>query len=845
MRGALLFLALEAAGEGLLGKASNIADTSRVLSVDSVDSADPIDSIDSVDPSDTAATGPTAGDALPDTAGVLELEGKTVKAAGSKVHRQKQVSRLRLSRSDMQKVVAAQGDPLKVLGTLPGVVNQNDMSVRPFVRGGKAEETQILWDGVALLQPYHFGTLYSIFNTESLADMTLYSGGFPVEAGNALSAAILMRSRPPDPDSLRLFADLSMLRGSAYAAVPLIKNRLAVSLSWQSFWYDWVINRGWDLADLAASDPGFSDNKNEFRRLVEFPNFRDFQMGLAWKLNAKTDADYVGLLSDDFFHARSPKQRYYQGNREVSPQWYNQHAFAADAGKGWAAKQGMDTVANVAVDNQVHALHFRWRPTEALEVTQALAYQRQDWHVQFADDVDWHDTLDRSGNYAGYRTFGPSVERMKLGKQAFDWNLDSKWNLSSEHLIRFGASQSARAFAYDTRLARPVFETIVDGSVDVTEGMSFMYPNGLVLTGDDSSLYSHSDFITSLPNLLRFDYDGESRGSLLGAYLSDEWTPDARHRLILGLRAEADTWSGDAFFSPRLAWFQGLGDKDELTLASGLYSQSDFPFNMRDANPGLAPEKAFHFNAEWTHHFSDHYRMEAQAYQKNYYDLAVPVVRNNGRIDWRSDLAWGVDSSVFNNLPPELKQAVLDRIGQKDIGYETGGIGKAGGLELSLFYDPVPDWSGWISVEAAYSKRKDFEDQPVYDYRYSRPWAFNWVNYFHMPSNYLLSLRARYAAGLPYSDYRAPDLPGGTPMGDTVFYLSARNRARYAPYSRWDVRLAKDFRVWKHPMQFYTEVWNMFNSPNFIMRDVKTGQWKFWDANYPIPILFLGVNGRW
>jgi hypothetical protein len=192
-----------------------------------------------------------------------------------------------------------------------------------------------------------------------------------------------------------------------------------------------------------------------------------------------------------------------------------------------------------------------------------------------------------------------------------------------------------------------------------------------------------------------------------------------------------------------------------------------------------------------------------------------------------------------------VRQAILDRLGQKDVSYETGGIGKAGGLELSLFYDPNPVWSGWISAEAAYSKRKDFDDQPVYDYRYSRPWAFNWVNYFHMPSHYLLSLRARYAAGLPYSEYRFPGLPGGKPMGDTAFYLSARNRARYAPYSRWDVRLAKDIRMGSHPMQFYTEVWNMFNTPNFVMRDGKTGQWKFLDANYPIPILFLGVNWRW
>jgi hypothetical protein len=566
---------------------------------------------------------------------------------------------------------------------------------------------------------------------------------------------------------------------------------------------------------------------------------------LALKINDRLDADYVGLVSNDGFRARESKIRYYYRGREVSPQWFDANGIDPDPSGDWAARQGLDTVANVAVDNQVHGIHLRWRPTEKVDVAQAFAYQRQDWHVQFSDDVVWHDTVDPAGNYAGYRTLAPSVQRLKLSKQALDWDLDAKWQWNPAHLAKFGASQSFRSFDYDTRLPRPLYETIADGSVDITEGLGFLYPNGLLIRDGDPGAYRNADFLTSLPDLLRFDYSGSSSGTLSGAYAADEWSLDDRHRLTVGLRAEADSWSGTAFLSPRLAWYQGLGARDELTLAAGLYSQSDLPFNYRDANPGLEPEKAFHFNAEWTHHFSDHYRMELQAYQKNYYDLAVPVLRNTGRIDWSSDLLKGIDSAGFETLSPEVKQAILNRFGEKDVGYVNGGVGKAGGCELSFFYDPHPAWSGWISAELAYSKRLDFPDQPVYDYRYGRPWALNWVNYFHMPSNYLLSLRARYAAGLPYSDYLYRGLPGSKPAGDTLFYLSPRDHARYAAYGRWDLRLAKEFRAGRHPMQFYTEVWNMFNSPNFIMRDARTGQWKFFDANYPIPILFMGIDWRW
>nr|MDQ3003202.1 TonB-dependent receptor [Fibrobacterota bacterium] len=767
------------------------------------------------------------------------------KARGSKVHRDKEVSRIRLSRQDLQRVAAAQGDPLKVLGTLPGVTNQNDLSVRPFVRGGKAEETQILWDGVPLLQPYHFGTIYSIFNTESIESMTLYSGGFPVEAGNALSAALFLESRPAPLDSLKLFTDLSLLRGSTYAGVPIVKNRLSVSFSWQAFWYDWVVNRAWDIADITQNDSSFSAQKQDFRRYLELPNFRDFQMGLNWRMNDRIKGDYVGLISRDGFHSRNSATHYYHNGREVSPRWFSDNRIPEDPDNIWVQRQDLDTIANVAVDNQVHGIHFHWRPNEAWDVNQNFAYQQQEWHVKFSDEVTWRDSVAPSGRYAGYKTYGPSVRLLKLEKQAFDWNLNAKWQASRNHLAKMGLFQSIRSFDFETKLERTIYEVIVNGSIDATDGLGYLHPSGLVIRESDPGAGGNADYLAALPDLVRFDYGGRHSGSFLGGYLSDSWSIDDTHRLTVGVRTELDTWSGDAFVSPRIAYFQSLGDKDEITLGTGLYSQSDFPFNMRDVNPELRPEKAFHANAEWSHHFSKHYRMELSVYQKNYYDLAVPVIRSTGRIDFSKRGLIEFDSAQFEMLDPAIKAFLIERFGEKRMEYVNQGVGKAAGGEVSFFYDPARFWSGWVSAEAGYSKRRDLPGERVYDFRYHRPWAFNWVNYFHMPSNYELSLRGRFAAGLPYTDYQTPGLPGATVGGDTLFYLGPRNHERYSPYSRWDIRLSKETKLFGHPFSSYMEIWNAFNTPNFIMRDQKTEQWKFFDANYPIPILFMGANYRW
>lgn len=63
-------------------------------------------------------------------------------------------------------------------------------------------------------------------------------------------------------------------------------------------------------------------------------------------------------------------------------------------------------------------------------------------------------------------------------------------------------------------------------------------------------------------------------------------------------------------------------------------------------NPDLRPEKAFHVNAEGSRHFSKHYRMELAVYQKNYYDLAVSMIKNTGRIDFDSDNIRGLYSQL-------------------------------------------------------------------------------------------------------------------------------------------------------------------------------------------------------
>ena len=789
----------------------------------------------------------------------LEIREKSIRSGSSRTHQEKEVSRIRLDRDDLKKIAAAQGDPMRALSTLPGTSNQNDMSVRPFVRGGKSEETQVMWEGIPLLQPYHFGSIYSVFNIESLRDLTLYSGGFPVEAGNALSGALFMRARPAPLDTLSLSADLSMLRGNGYAGIPLIKDKLGISLAYQAFWYDWVFNRGLEVVALAKDNPDFDRDRRQIQQYLDLPNFKDLQMGLTWKMSDRLQGEYTGLLSKDIFTVREPGARRYVNGVEVSPDYYAWDLYYGKATNRREKISELDTVAAVSIDNDVHALTFHWNPTAAWQVDEAMAYQSQDWNVGFFDKVAWIDSIAPDDHFAGYKTSGPGDYRMKIRNRTYDWKVDAKGFPGDDLQIKLGASQSLRESDFNIALPRPIFETIVNGNVDALDALGYFNPDGLLIRKQDSASVSNVDYLDALPKLIRMDQTGNLSASFLAAYVSGEYGFDASHRLNLGLRAETDTYANRPFYSPRASYFQSLSSRDELTLAAGLYSQSDFPFQIRNAHVSLEPEKAFHLNAEWTHAFSPQYRLEIQAYQKNYFDLVVPILVNTRILDWKSSPLSdqnGIDSAGFGKLPKIMQDSVISIYGQRRLDYRNGGTGKAAGTEISFFYDPTKQWGGWFSAEVGYSKRQDDAGGRVYDFRYGRPWAFNWINHIKLPNRYALSLRAKFAAGLPYTDY--VDYGSGNdkigsgfattptdPKNDTLFYSGPKNGKRYSPYSRWDIRLSREFPAWGHKMEAYFELWNAFNDPNFLLTDAQTKTWKFVDLNYPVPILFLGISGRW
>jgi hypothetical protein len=747
-----------------------------------------------------ASVGDTSGSTAEDGSGPrLREDGvfvgkRTIVTGKRNLHRQKEASRQKLSGEDARKVVATMGDPVRAVNTLPGVAVQSDLSVRPAVRGGKPEETRVFLDGVPLLQPWHFTASASVFHPEATGELKLYSGTFPVSGAGSLSGALYAQSRPAPLDSLQGVAEFSLLKGSLYVGAPVVKGKVGAYVAAQGFWYDFMLKRLLDFSTLLGSDKSSVD---EYEKNVNLPSFRDLQWGVDARINSQLSLHYTGYWGHDIYTILE------QNDYWRTPSGHLVEESSADTILGSKRVTLNDTSAGVEVNNHVHTLSLPWELTRGWVLTTQAAWQYQDWNVLFSDGRSLESTA-----WGLEYVRSPSDRSYALTRSSLSLHTELVSRVWEGHQASVGGGWDRTEQEYDTHLERPLAEFMINGNRNLADMLGVFGARGFSVLRNGSTNWNY-DVLQDLPDLIRYDYRGSDLSDDFALWASDVWDAQDWLRLRLGLRGERDGHNGELQASPRASALFRLGESDEITVSSGGYSQQVTDFSQRSSNPQLASEKALHGGLEWSHDFDKSWRMELQGYAKSYWDLSAPRV------------------------------AAIAGTGSYRLMYDNTGTGNSLGLDASLFYDPAPWWKGWVTAGVARSRRQDHEGEPEYPFTLDRPWTFQWVNSFHMPSKYSLDLRYAAWAGQPYTSWRNVD--GNS---DTLAVVGPRNGERYAPYQRLDIRLSKETTFFRRPAKTYIEVWNAWNDPNMLMRDDKTGAIKLFDLNMPFPIVFWGAEVR-
>ncbi|MFN5887166.1 MAG: TonB-dependent receptor plug domain-containing protein, partial [Flavobacteriales bacterium] len=95
-------------------------------------------------------------------------------------------------------VYGAESDVLGAMSVTPGVTVTGDQGGQFYVRGGTPIQNKTLLDGMTIYNPFHSIGFYSIFETELVKSVDIYTGGFESKYGGRISSIMDISYREGD-----------------------------------------------------------------------------------------------------------------------------------------------------------------------------------------------------------------------------------------------------------------------------------------------------------------------------------------------------------------------------------------------------------------------------------------------------------------------------------------------------------------------------------------------------------------------------------------------------------------------------------------------------------------------
>ncbi|MBN1118894.1 MAG: TonB-dependent receptor [Bacteroidales bacterium] len=124
-------------------------------------------------------------------------------------------------------VVFGEGDIIKTLQLLPGVISAGEASGGFHVRGGNVDQNLILIDRAHVYNASHAIGFFSVFNSNVIDDVKLYKGGIAPEYGGRLSSVLDIRTIDPDIQEYHAEASVGMISSKAIIQGPILNNKIS------------------------------------------------------------------------------------------------------------------------------------------------------------------------------------------------------------------------------------------------------------------------------------------------------------------------------------------------------------------------------------------------------------------------------------------------------------------------------------------------------------------------------------------------------------------------------------------------------------------------------------------
>jgi hypothetical protein len=136
------------------------------------------------------------------------------------------ISTIPVTPKQIQRLPSVGGEPdlAQYLQVLPGVIFTGDQGGQLYIRGGSPIQNKVLLDGMVIYNPFHSIGLFSVFETDIIRSVDVYTGGFNAKYGDRISAVVDITTRDGNKNELDGEVSVSPFIARALLEGPLKKS---------------------------------------------------------------------------------------------------------------------------------------------------------------------------------------------------------------------------------------------------------------------------------------------------------------------------------------------------------------------------------------------------------------------------------------------------------------------------------------------------------------------------------------------------------------------------------------------------------------------------------------------
>ncbi|MCB0429205.1 MAG: TonB-dependent receptor [Flavobacteriales bacterium] len=121
--------------------------------------------------------------------------------------------------------IGGEPDIAQYLQILPGVVFTGDQGGQLYIRGGTPIQNVVLLDGMVVYNPFHSIGLFSVFDTDILRNVDVYTGGFPADYGGRISSVMDITTRDGNKSNISGKVSAGTFNSKALIEGPIVKSK--------------------------------------------------------------------------------------------------------------------------------------------------------------------------------------------------------------------------------------------------------------------------------------------------------------------------------------------------------------------------------------------------------------------------------------------------------------------------------------------------------------------------------------------------------------------------------------------------------------------------------------------